>query len=386
MASVALDGICKSFGAVRVLRDVSLAIRDGEFLTLLGPSGCGKSTLLRIVAGLEPQDAGTVAIDGAAVDDCAPKERDVAMVFQSYALYPYMTVRENMALPLVMRRLSAAQRLPLVGAALPGASARRAAIEAKVREVARALDIEALLDRKPSQLSGGQRQRVALGRAMVRDPKVFLMDEPLSNLDAKLRVHMRAELAELHRRLGATFIYVTHDQAEAMTMSDRVAVMIGGELLQVAAPGALYADPVSQGVAEFVGSPKINIVPAIVAAGSTVRALDTLLPLGVAAAPGTAIRLGIRAECLAVVAPGTGGSFGGQVRLVENLGADCFLHVMAAGIPVPLIARIESRRADDFHVDAAVHLLADPAAMLVFDEAGRRIAAAPGLQRIRTHG
>ncbi|MQX55353.1 ABC transporter ATP-binding protein, partial [Sinorhizobium meliloti] len=262
MAEISIRSIRKSFGATSVLKDVSLEIADGEFLTLLGPSGCGKSTLLRILAGLEVQTGGSLAIGDHVVDGVRPKRRDVAMVFQSYALYPHMTVAQNMALPLRMRRLSSWQRLPVVGRFLLGTTAVGAEIEKDVMRTAKALGIGHLLARKPGQLSGGQRQRVAVGRAMVRQPAVFLMDEPLSNLDAKLRVQMRAEIKELHQRLGVTFVYVTHDQSEAMTMSDRVAVMLDGELLQVAPPQEIYADPDDLRVAEFIGSPKINILEA----------------------------------------------------------------------------------------------------------------------------
>jgi multiple sugar transport system ATP-binding protein len=259
MAGVSVRAVSKAFGSTQVLKSISLDVAEGEFLTLLGPSGCGKSTLLRLIAGLDAQDSGTIFIGQAQVDALRPKQRNVAMVFQSYALYPHMTVAQNMALPLRMRRLSRAQRLPLLGRLLPGTSAISKSIEAEVARTAAALGMDHLLDRKPGQLSGGQRQRVAVGRAMVRQPAVFLMDEPLSNLDAKLRVQMRSEIKELHHRLGITFIYVTHDQSEAMTMSDRVAVMLDGELIQVAPPQAIYADPVDRRVAEFIGSPKINM-------------------------------------------------------------------------------------------------------------------------------
>lgn len=258
MAALRLHQISRSFGSTRVLDGVDLDIRDGEFLTLVGPSGCGKTTLLRIIAGLDHAEEGQVEIDGALVDDLPPKQRDVAMVFQSYALYPYMTVAQNLALPLVMRKLSRLQRLPLIGPWWPGARARRREIDIAVEQVAESVGLGQMLHRRPAQLSGGQRQRVALGRAMVRRPKVFLMDEPLSNLDAKLRVDTRAEIADLHRRLGATFVYVTHDQVEAMTMSDRVALMMGGRILQLGTPQEIYDDPLDLRVAEFIGTPKIN--------------------------------------------------------------------------------------------------------------------------------
>ena len=287
MAGIEIDGITKNFGRTEVLRRVDLDIRPGEFMTLVGPSGCGKSTLLRIVAGLEMQSSGSVRIAEAAVDGLRPRDRDLAMVFQSYALYPHLTVAENIAVPLRMRRLKGHQRWPLVGRLMPGTGSLESAIAAEVQSVAAMLDIGHLLDRKPGQLSGGQRQRVALGRAMVRHPKAFLMDEPLSNLDAKLRVHMRAEIAQLHRRLGTTFIYVTHDQAEAMTMSDRIAVMMDGAVLQVAAPEIVYNDPKDIRVAEFIGSPKINVLNGTVDDAGTVRLGGCDTGCAATAAPGS---------------------------------------------------------------------------------------------------
>ena len=254
--AVRIAGLGKQFGETVVLDGIDLDIAAGEFVTILGPSGCGKSTLLRIVAGLETESTGSVAIDGAPMKGLAPNARDIAMVFQSYALYPHLTVAENIAVPLRMRQLTSMQRL--FGLA---PRAVRRSIAAEVQSVAAMLRIESLLARKPAQLSGGQKQRVALARAMVRRPRVFLMDEPLSNLDAELRVHMRAEIAQLHRQLGATFLYVTHDQVEAMTMSDRVAVILGGRLQQVASPDALYRDPDTLAVAQFVGTPRINVLP-----------------------------------------------------------------------------------------------------------------------------
>ncbi|TPN63699.1 ABC transporter ATP-binding protein, partial [Mesorhizobium sp. B1-1-5] len=243
MAAVEIKNLSKSFGPHRVLKDINLSINDGEFLTLVGPSGCGKSTLIRIIAGLEPQTSGSILVDGAPIDHLRPHERRIAMVFQSYALYPHMSVFNNMALPLTMTGLSLYERLPLVRLL---SSRRRKVMQEigkQVRGIAAQLQIEPLLERKPAQLSGGQRQRVALGRAMVRQPAAFLMDEPLSNLDAKLRVHMRSELAELHQRLGATFVYVTHDQVEAMTLASRVAMMEGGDILQLGTPDELYDRP-----------------------------------------------------------------------------------------------------------------------------------------------
>jgi multiple sugar transport system ATP-binding protein len=335
MATVALSSIAKSFGPTRVLGGVDLDIADGEFLTLVGPSGCGKSTMIRIIAGLEHQDSGSVAIGGQGVDHLRPHERRVAMVFQSYALYPHMSVRQNIALPLTMSRLRLWQRLPLLRQLSPGRREAMRAIQADVAAVAAQLQLEQLLDRKPAQLSGGQRQRVALGRAMVRSPDVFLMDEPLSNLDAKLRVHMRTELAELHKRLGATFVYVTHDQVEAMTMSDRVAMMDSGMILQLGTPSQLYEKPASLKVAQFIGSPAINLLPATVAAGGRLELFGRPLALSVAPEAGQAVTLGVRPEALSLVQgePGGTGSawFSARLRRKENLGSEYILHFDLAG-------------------------------------------------------
>lgn len=255
---VHLSDIHKSFGTTAVLQGVSLEVQPGEFVSLLGPSGCGKSTLLRIIAGLEQQDQGDVHIGNRRVNGVSPRERNVAMVFQNYALYPHMTVRDNIAMPLIMDRLGLLARQPIVASWWPANRATLREIDNEVRAVAANLQLGALLQRKPGQLSGGQRQRVALARAMVRDPSIFLMDEPLSNLDAKLRVEVRDELADLHQRLGASFLYVTHDQNEALTLSHRVAVMDKGRILQLDTPQRLYEAPANLAVARFIGSPIIN--------------------------------------------------------------------------------------------------------------------------------
>ena len=261
--AVQLQGISKHFVPTKpVLHEVSIDVASGEFVALLGPSGCGKSTLLRILAGLMAQDSGTVCIGGRNVDAQSPSQRNVAMVFQNYALYPHMTVRENIALPLVMARMGLLQRQPIVGALFPGRRTAMAAIAQEVQALASSLQLDGLLDRRPAQLSGGQRQRVALARAMIRKPAAFLMDEPLSNLDAKLRTEVRDELASLHQRLGSTFVYVTHDQSEAMTLSSRVAVMSAGRILQMAGPRELYDNPASLEVACFIGTPRINVLHA----------------------------------------------------------------------------------------------------------------------------
>ncbi|UVK35516.1 ABC transporter ATP-binding protein (plasmid) [Mesorhizobium sp. AR10] len=373
MAAITIEKIEKSFGATPVLRDVSLDIADGEFLTLLGPSGCGKSTLLRILAGLEVQTGGSIAIGGRVVDGVRPKRRDVAMVFQSYALYPHMTVQENMAVPLRMRRLSAWQRLPLVGRVLPGTKAVAAAIEKDVMRTAKVLGIGHLLGRKPGQLSGGQRQRVAVGRAMVRQPAVFLMDEPLSNLDAKLRVQMRAEIKELHDRLGVTFVYVTHDQSEAMTMSDRVAVMLDGELLQVAPPQEIYADPDDRRVAEFIGSPKINMLAARVRDGGLAETAGTSFTVPGNVTSGTGLALGIRPEAFHLVEAGGHNILTGAVRLVEHMGSDLYVHLHVPGTDHPVIARLLAERAPLISSGQTLHLGVKPERLLLFCPDGRRL-------------
>src|SRR5262250_859812 len=271
MASVAINGVGKAFGSIHVIHDVNIEIRDGEFVVLVGPSGCGKSTLLRMIAGLEHISAGEIRIADRVVNHVPPKERDVAMVFQNYALYPHMTVAANMGFSLMLR----------------GAAKRE--IDARVKEAADILGLGPLLGRYPRQLSGGQRQRVAMGRAIVRDPQVFLFDEPLSNLDAKLRVAMRSEIKGLHQRLKTTTVYVTHDQVEAMTMADRIAIMRGGRIEQVGRPLEVYDRPANRFVAEFIGSPAMNFLPAEIAASGASRAArlagGPLLPLpaGIAA-------------------------------------------------------------------------------------------------------
>ncbi|MDW8399807.1 MAG: ABC transporter ATP-binding protein [Acetobacteraceae bacterium] len=325
----------KRFGAVTALRSVSLSVEPGEFVALVGPSGCGKTTLMRIVAGIERPDGGSIAIAGRDVTGLRPAERDVAMVFQSYALYPHLTVAQNIAVPLVMRRLSALQRLPLVGRWLPGSRAARRSIREDAAKAAESLGLGGLLERRPAQLSGGQRQRVALARAIVRSPKAFLMDEPLSNLDAALRVQTRREIVEIHRRAGAATLYVTHDQAEALTMADRVAVMLAGEILQVDSPGRIYADPQDLRVATFIGSPRINTLPV------EVRGDGALLLAGAALGLGTPARgsltLCLRPEDLR---PDPAGPVEALAEHVEFLGDSVLVHGRLAGTAAPLTLRL----------------------------------------------
>jgi multiple sugar transport system ATP-binding protein len=290
MSALILSGITKSFGTTPVLKGIDMEIGNGEFTVLVGPSGCGKSTLLNIVAGLEPPTGGTVRIGGRVVNDVPPKDRNIAMVFQTYALYPSMTVRQNITFGLECRNVPRHER------------------EAAVTRVATLLQIEALLDRKPSQLSGGQRQRVAMGRALVRDPLLFLFDEPLSNLDAKLRVEMRLEIKQLHQRIRSTIVYVTHDQIEAMTMATRIAVMHQGEVQQFADPDTVYNRPANLFVARFMGAPPMNTLAARIEAGTAgIRAVigqgeaavSLPLPAARAALAGREVVLGLRPECIA---------------------------------------------------------------------------------------
>ena len=378
MAKVELSSIAKSFGPTKVLGGVDLDIADGEFLTLVGPSGCGKSTLIRIIAGLEHQDGGSVAIGGARIDHLRPHERRVAMVFQSYALYPHMSVRANIALPLTMSRLPLWRRLPLLRLLSAQRRVVMRGIDADVAAIAAQLQLDRLLDRKPAQLSGGQRQRVALGRAMVRNPDVFLMDEPLSNLDAKLRVHMRTELAELHKRLGTTFIYVTHDQVEAMTMSDRVAMMDSGSVLQLGTPSQLYEKPSSLKVAQFIGSPAINLLPAKVAAGGRLELFDQPLALAASLPQGETVTLGVRSEALSLVEGASDadgrGRFPARLRRKENLGSEYILHFDLAGREgAGVTMRATPAAAAGVNEASEVRLGFDAAACHVFSADGDRI-------------
>ena len=296
MAEVALAGVNKFYGTFQALYDVSLTVDDGSFVVFVGPSGCGKSTLLRAIAGLEGISAGTIGIDGRDVTDIAPSDRDVAMVFQSYALYPHMTVRANMEFGMKVNRVPPPERAK------------------RVAEAARILQLQDYLDRKPVQLSGGQRQRVAIGRAIVKDPKVFLFDEPLSNLDAKLRIQMRIELEALHKQLGSTMIYVTHDQVEAMTMADQIVVINEGRVEQIGPPLDLYHRPESIFVAGFIGSPAMNFLAA-----------DTARPLKGLGIDPNASRIGIRPEHLTVT-PKDKGHLNVTVRVKESLGGESFLY------------------------------------------------------------
>jgi multiple sugar transport system ATP-binding protein len=317
MADVKLVGLKKSFGKVDVIKGVDLDIKHGEFVVFVGPSGCGKSTLLRMISGLEEITGGDLYIDGRRVNDSQPREREIAMVFQSYAIFPHMTVRENIGFGLTLARTPKAEK------------------ERAVNEAARILQMEHLLDRKPSQLSGGQRQRVAIGRSIVRKPKVFLFDEPLSNLDAALRVDMRMEIGKLHKDLDATMIYVTHDQVEAMTLADKIVVLRAGEVMQVGTPLDLYHNPANQFVAGFLGSPKMNFLEVEVreaAEGRVTVASPALEPVtiprpsGRFTSGGRAV-LGVRPQFLHPGAEADRGHLRGRVSLVERLGTETVVNL-----------------------------------------------------------
>ncbi|MDX8346819.1 sn-glycerol-3-phosphate ABC transporter ATP-binding protein UgpC [Cognatiyoonia sp. IB215446] len=339
------NGLAKAYGAVEVLRDVNIDMVQGEFLVLVGPSGCGKSTLLNCIAGLEEISAGSLMIGGRDVTQEPPKDRDIAMVFQSYALYPTMTVAENIGFGMKIRKVPKAQ------------------MDAKIAEVAKLLQIDHLLDRNPSQLSGGQRQRVAMGRALVRDPKLFLFDEPLSNLDAKLRVEMRAEIKRLHKTTGASVVYVTHDQIEAMTLASRIVVLKGGDIQQIGTPQEIYDRPANTFVADFMGSPPMNIIPATIS--------DGRLNLGDVSLPARQglpdhVQVGIRPEHLSL----GGSDLRVTPTMIENTGAECYLNFGLNGVTVT--ARLPGRM-DENSTDP-VNLSITPGKLNFFEaETGARI-------------
>ncbi|SPJ27128.1 ABC transporter ATP-binding protein [Falsiruegeria mediterranea] len=371
MAGLNIENLTKRFDDVEVLKGVSLDVADGEFVSLVGPSGCGKSTLLRIIAGLEEQTSGDIKIADRSVAGLRAADRNLSMVFQSYALYPHLSVAENIAVPLRMRRLTATQRLPLVGRLMPGARIQADTISQDILTAAERLEIAHLLDRKPGQLSGGQRQRVALGRALVRDPAAFLLDEPLSNLDAKLRVQTRVEIAQLHRSLNATFIYVTHDQVEAMTMSDRIAVMMGGRILQCDTPEAVYDDPDTIEVAEFIGSPKINILPLTYGTDGQLSLFEQGLGLRGTGRIDGAVSLGLRPEALHLATENA--VLRGTVAHSENLGSEVFVQVDIPGLENRVTLRATPSQRAFLRVGAPVSLGFDALAALVFDGNGHRV-------------
>ena len=372
MASLSLKNVCKVYpNGFEAVKDFNLDVADKEFIIFVGPSGCGKSTTLRMIAGLEEISSGDLIIDGKVMNDVEPKDRDIAMVFQNYALYPHMTVFDNMAFGLKLRKVPKDE------------------IKAKVEEAARILDLEKLLDRKPKALSGGQRQRVALGRAIVREPQVFLLDEPLSNLDAKLRAQMRTEISKLHKKLGTTFIYVTHDQTEAMTMGDRIVVMKDGYIQQIDTPQNLYQYPVNQFVAGFIGSPQMNFIDAklikkdgkyLVEFGSedtkTSRGVKYTVEVPEGKADAEALEplvdrevvLGIRPECIhdeeMFISNAKTGVINTTVEVTEMMGAETYLYLTCEGIP--LTARVSPRSTARPQDEIQVAL--DPNRIHIFDK------------------
>ncbi|MBN9221986.1 MAG: sn-glycerol-3-phosphate ABC transporter ATP-binding protein UgpC [Mesorhizobium sp.] len=361
MARLSLKSVKKRFGETEVIRGVDLGVEDGEFVVFVGPSGCGKSTLLRMIAGLETTTEGRIEIGGRDVTGEDPAKRGIAMVFQTYALYPHMTVATNMGFPLEM------------------AKRPKDEIDRKVREAAKVLHLEQYLERKPRELSGGQRQRVAIGRAIVRQPGVFLFDEPLSNLDAELRVQMRIEIARLHSELNTTMIYVTHDQVEAMTLADKIVVLRAGSIEQVGAPLELYENPDNAFVAGFIGSPRMNFVPATVKSANGNVALVTAPQAGLAeltvttrgAAPaaGSDVSIGIRPEHF-VAADGADATLSGKITIVERLGGVSYAHAQLGNGDM---LTVESRDAREFSTGVETSFGIRQSRVFLFDKQGRRV-------------
>ncbi|NRP74668.1 Trehalose import ATP-binding protein SugC [Ensifer psoraleae] len=374
MSILSLRNITKSFGDNAILKGVSLEAEEGEFIALVGPSGCGKSTLLRIVAGLDHADSGEIVIGGREVSPVVAADRNIAMVFQSYALYPHLTAGQNIAVPLAMRRLTAAQRFPFISNLLPAQRQIRADIQRQVREMATSLKIDHLLDRKPGQMSGGQRQRVALARAMVRHPSVFLMDEPLSNLDANLRVHARGEIVDLHRRAGVPTLYVTHDQSEALSMADRVAVMIGGTLLQLASPQEIYDDPAHIEVARFLGQPRINVMETRMDAAGTVRFGVLTLAAQHALRSETLVMIGVRPEFVRLSAR-VDGILRARVERTEFLGSEVIVHARLDALGEAIVAKATPAEAAKLSPGMPVSVDLDPDRVMLFAPRGERLPA-----------
>jgi sn-glycerol 3-phosphate transport system ATP-binding protein len=353
MAQVDFRNVRKTYLTQEVIHGITMHVTDGEFIVIVGPSGCGKSTLLRMVAGLEPITAGEIAIGDRVVNELEPKDRDIAMVFQNYALYPHMSVRENMAYGLKIRGF------------------KKDDIDTRVNRAAAILELAPLLERRPRQLSGGQRQRVAMGRAIVREPAVFLFDEPLSNLDAKLRVQMRFEIQKMHRQLGTTSLYVTHDQVEAMTLAQRMVVMNAGRAEQIGSPMEVYDDPATQFVAGFIGSPAMNFIAGKVERAGVVK-LDgggTVAYSKGAAEVGKAVVVGIRPEHLSVVDAGAA-TISGEIEMIEQLGADTLTHIAHGGATFVLRTPHDAGNT----VGGTLAVAANPARVYLFDvETGARI-------------
>ncbi|MEL0614460.1 sn-glycerol-3-phosphate ABC transporter ATP-binding protein UgpC [Marinomonas arenicola] len=358
MSYLVITELQKHYDSYHALRGINLNITEGEFIVFVGPSGCGKSTLLRTIAGLESSSGGTIELDGKDITEVASSKRDLAMVFQSYALYPHMTVADNLSFALRLAKVPDAE------------------IQEKVRSVSASLQLDPLLDRKPKELSGGQRQRVAIGRAIVRQPKVFLFDEPLSNLDAALRVQMRLELARLHKKLGTTMVYVTHDQIEAMTLADRVVILNAGQIEQVGTPLELYRQPNSRFVAEFIGTPKMNLIPvdtfAVKGDQLTLNLLDSsvLFPANRLSGPlPKAMVMGIRPEHLSLV--DDNGDFTGCVELVEHLGSEAYAHIQLTNSQTIILKASARSTLKDGDL---VHIKVDSSEVILFNESDRVVS------------
>ncbi|POF28249.1 ABC transporter ATP-binding protein [Roseibium marinum] len=351
MARIELQNIAKNYGPVEVMRDINLEIEDGEFIVLVGPSGCGKSTLLRMIAGLEPITEGEFRVDGRRMNEVQPRDRDMAMVFQSYALYPHMDVARNMGFSLEIRKAPSQERAD------------------KVRDAAKTLGLTSLTARLPKALSGGQRQRVAMGRAIVRDPSAFLFDEPLSNLDAALRVEMRLEIARLHQRLETTMIYVTHDQVEALTLADRIVVLNAGKIQQVGTPLDLYERPANRFVAQFIGSPTMNILEVEPTDKGVLLKDGTVIGISPGAERPVACDLGVRPEHLNIVPQGSA-HFSGKAELVEHLGSDTNIHAH-----VPSIGQVLVRQHGHFPLKTGdpVHIALELDKVHLFAPDGQRL-------------
>lgn len=386
MSVLSLSNITKSFGSNDILKGVSLEAEPGEFIALVGPSGCGKSTLLRIVAGLEHADRGEISLGGKTLSALSAADRNIAMVFQSYALYPHLTAGQNIAVPLAMRRLTSAQRLPAIGNRMPGQKEIRQGILKEVEAMASSLKIGHLLDRKPGQMSGGQRQRVALARAMVRHPALFLMDEPLSNLDANLRIHARGEIVELHRKSGIPALYVTHDQSEALSMASRVAVMIGGRLLQFATPQNIYEQPSHIEVARFIGQPRINLLPTKAITNGVVQFGGIAIGAPVLS-QGDDVTIGIRPEFVTLAAP-SNNAVAATVERMEFLGSEVILFARLSGIGETMLVKLSPHEATDLLPGKPIHLALQPDKAMLFARQGERIGtqifAVDALERV--HG
>ncbi len=390
MPRISFDAVSKSFGDTRVIHSFSAEVADNEFLVLLGPSGCGKSTMLRMVAGLTDITSGEIRFDDMRVNELEPRERNVAFVFQSYALYPHMTVRQNIAFPLVMDRFKKIYHLPVVNSIARRLIARQPDVLERVEQVATMLELESFLDRRPGTLSGGQRQRVAVGRALVRDPSLYLLDEPLSNLDAKLRAQMRTEIAELYKEVKKTFIYVTHDQVEAMTMATRIIVLHEGEIRQIGTPEEIYNRPADTFVARFIGSPPMNQIPVSVRDGqATFLGVEDLAKAPAHGLDDGEYLLGIRPERVAL-ADGEEWSIPCEVTWAEFLGAETIIGFQL-GYPERDAGKITSSDAETSYLakldgtmrlapGATVHLAFDPAAATWFHRDTGKVAQHPKVQ------